>query len=91
MEKKKSVERLGKNKDRQGMYLQDKENRFNIVDKQTNNGKANEQIESSSFSKIDYNSMTLHINQMKEWTTKWIYRIEISKEWAKYIVTKSTL
>ena len=28
---------------------------------------------------------------MKEWTTKWIYRSEISKEWAKYIVNENAL
>ena len=73
------------------MYLQDKENKFIIVDKQTDHGKANEQNESSSFLKIDYNPMTLHVNKMKEWTTKWIYRIEINKEWAKYIVNENQL
>ena len=45
------------------MYLQDKENRFIIVDKQTDHGKGNEQNESSSFLKIDYNPMTLHVKK----------------------------
>ena len=36
------------------MRLQDKGNRFIIVDKQTYCEKANEQIERSSFLKIDY-------------------------------------
>ena len=35
--------------------------------------------------------MTLHFNKMKEWTTKWIYRSEIIKEWAKYIVNENPL
>ena len=39
------------------MRLQDKGNRFIIVDKQTYCEKANEQIERSSFLKIDYVSL----------------------------------
>ena len=68
------------------MQLQDKGNRFIIVDKQTDCKKTNEQIERSSFLKIDYDPTTLHINKLKDWTNKWISRNEISKEWAKYIV-----
>ena len=41
------------------MHLQDKENRFIIVDKQTDCEKANEQIERSSFLKIDCDPTTL--------------------------------
>ena len=68
------------------MRLQDKGNRFIIVDKQTDCEKANEQIERSSFLEIDYDPTTLHINKVKDWTNKWISRNEISKEWAKCIV-----
>ena len=68
------------------MRLQNKGNKFIIVDKQTDCEKANEQIERSSFLKIDYDPTTLHINKVKDWTNKWISRNEISKEWAKYIV-----
>ena len=67
------------------MRLQDKGNRFIIVDKQTDREKANEQIERSSFLKIGYDPTTLRINKVKEWATKWISRNEISKEWVKYI------
>ena len=70
------------------MRLQDKGNRFIIVDKQTDCEKDNDQIERSSFLKIDYDPTTLHINKVKEWTIKWISRNEISKEWAKYIAIK---
>ena len=66
--------------------LQDKGNRFIIVHKQRDCEKANEQIERSSFLKIDYDPTTLHINKVKDWTTKWISRNQISKEWPKYIV-----
>ena len=72
------------------MRLQDKRNRFIIVDKQTDHEKANEQdFKKSSFLKIDYDPTALHINKVKEWTTKWISRNEISKEWAKYIVNEN--
>ena len=73
------------------MRLQDKGNRFIIVDKQTDHEKADEQIERSSFLKIDYDPTTLHIDKVKEWATKWISRNEISKEWAKYIVNENAV
>ena len=47
---------------------------FIIVDKQTDHERANEQIERSSFLKIDYEPTTLHINKVKEWATKWMSR-----------------
>ena len=62
------------------MRLQDKGNRFIIVDKQTDCEKANEQIERSSFLKTDYDPITLHTNKVKDWTTKWISRNNISKK-----------
>ena len=73
------------------MRLQDKGNRFIIVDKQTDCEKANEQIERSSFLKIDYDPITLHTNKVKDWTTKWISRNDISKKWAKYIVNENAV
>ena len=68
------------------MRLQDKGNRFIIVDKQTDCEKANKEIERNCFLKIDYVPTTLHINKVKDWANKRISRHEISKEWAKYIV-----
>ena len=68
------------------MQLQDKGNRFIILDKETDCEKANEQFERSPFLKIDYDPTTLHINKVKDWTNKWISRNEIIKECAKYIV-----
>ena len=73
------------------MCLQHKGNRFIIFDKERDCEKANEQIERSSFLKIDYDPATLHIKKVKEWTTKWIYRNEISKEWAKYILNENAV
>ena len=73
------------------MRLQDKGNRFIIVDKQTDHEKSDEQIERSSFLKIDHNPTTLHTDKVKEWATKWISRNEISKEWAKYIVNENAV
>ena len=60
------------------MGLQDKGNGFIIVDKETDCEKANEQLERSSFSKIDYDPTTLHFKKVKEWTIKWVSRNEIS-------------
>ena len=73
------------------MRLQNKGNRFIIVDKQTDCEKANEQIERSFFLKTDYDPTALHINKVKEWTTKWISRNEISKEWVKQIVNENAV
>ena len=73
------------------MRLQDKGNRFIIVDKQADCEKANKQIKRSSFLKIDNVSIILHINKVKDWTTKWMSRNEISKEWAKYIVNENAV
>ena len=73
------------------MRLQDKGNRFIIVDKQTDCEKANEQIERNAFLKIDYDPTTLHINKVKDRTNKWISRNEISKEWAKYIINANAV
>ena len=73
------------------MPLQDKGNRIITADKQTDHEKANEQIERSSFLKIDYDPTTLHIKKLKEWTTKWIYRNEMSKELAKYIANENVI
>ena len=52
------------------MRLQDKGNRFIIIDKQTDHENSNEQIERSSFLKIYYDPTKLHINKVKEWPTK---------------------
>ena len=65
--------------------------RFIIVDKQTDHEKASEQIERSSFSKIDYDPTTLHIDKVKEWATKWISSNEIGKKWAKCIVNENAI
>ena len=73
------------------MRLQEKGNRFIIVDKQTDHEKADDQIERTYYLKIDYDPTTLHIDKVKEWATKWISRNEISKEWAKYIVNENAV
>ena len=62
-----------------------------IVDKETDHEKVNEQIERSSFLKIDHDPTTFHINKVKEWATKWISRNEISKEWDKYNVKENAV
>ena len=73
------------------MRLQDNRSRFIIVDKQADHAKDNEPIERSFFLKIDYDPTSLYINKVKEWTTKWISRKEISTEWAKHIVKENAV
>ena len=73
------------------VHLEDKGNRFIIVDKETDHEKVNKQIERSSFLKIDCDLTILHIYKVKEWPTKWISRNEISKNWARYIVNKNAV
>ena len=73
------------------MHLQDKGNMCIIADKQREHEKANEQIQSRTFLKIDYEPTTLLINKVKERATKSISRNEISKECAKYIVNENAV
>ena len=72
------------------MRLQDKGNRFIIVDKETDCEKTNEQIERSSFLKADYDPTTLHTEKVKDWTSKWISRNN-NKKWVKYIVNENAV
>lgn len=68
------------------MRLQDKGNRFVIVDKDTDKNKAKEQIGRSSFMEIDHDPTPQHIQKVKEWAEKWYDRNEITKEWKEFIV-----
>ena len=64
---------------------QDKENRFVIVDKETDKLKAEEQIKHSSFVKFNYDPTFDHIAKVKFWVEKWYAAGEVSKEWKDYI------
>ena len=68
------------------MRLQDKSNRFVIVDKQTDKLKAEQQISKSNFIRLDYDPTEEHISKVSSWASKWHERQEISEEWSKFVV-----
>ena len=70
------------------MRLQDKGNRFVIVDKDTDTQKAKEQINRSSFVELDHDPNPSHIQKVEAWIDKWYQKGEISKEWKEFIVNK---
>jgi len=63
------------------MRLQDKGNRFVIVNKITDKQKAKEQIDRSSFVELDHDPTRIHIEKVRNWAEKWREKGEISKEW----------
>ena len=68
------------------MRLQDKGNRFVIVDKDTDCLKAQQQIACSSFTKLDHDLTYTHIQKVQEWADKWKERGKIRKSWQEFIV-----
>ena len=68
------------------MILQDKGNRFVIVDKDTDKRKAYDQIERSSFRLLDYDPTEEHIERVTDWAGKWYLSGDISSDWKKYII-----
>ena len=70
------------------MRQQDKGNRFVIVDKTIDKIKANEQINRSSFRKLDYDPTNEHIEKVSTWAKKWFNLKEISKKWMDFIINK---
>ena len=67
------------------MRLQDKGNRFIIVDKETDKEKALEQINRSSFIKLNHDPTKEHILKVSNWANNWHEKGEISKEWKEFI------
>ena len=68
------------------MRLQDKGNRFVIVDKGADKIKAKQQITRSSFQELNYDPTKKHIKKVEQCSEKWFRKKEISKEWKEYIV-----
>ena len=66
------------------MKLQDKDNRFVTVDKNTDRLKALQQIGRSSFIKPNHDPTDTHIKKFKEWADEWKDRGEII--WHDYII-----
>ena len=61
------------------MRLQDKCNRFVVVDKETNKIKAQQQIAKSSFQELNYDPTKEHIKKVEQWSEKWFRKKEISR------------
>ena len=61
------------------MRLQDKGNRFVIVDKNTDRLKTQQQIGLSSSIKLNHDPTDTHIKNVKEWADKWKNRGETTK------------
>jgi len=53
------------------MRVQDKGNRFVVVSKETDIRKAKEQIERSSFTRLDHDPTFEHVEMVKSWAEKW--------------------
>ena len=68
------------------MRLQDNGSRFVIVDKQTDQLEAEQQISKSNFIRLDYDPTEEHISKVSGWASKWHERQEISEEWSKFVV-----
>ena len=71
------------------MRVQDKGNRFVVVNKETDIRKANEQIERSSFTKLNYDPTAEHIEKVKIWAEKWHKNGSITKEWKNYVINEN--
>ena len=65
--------------------LQDKGNRFALVNKETNKVKAQQQIAKSSFQELDYDPTKEHIKRVEQWSEKRFGKKKNSKEWKEYI------
>ena len=70
------------------MRLQDKGNRFIIVDKVTDKAKAQTVIARNSFDKLDYDPTNDHIRKVEKWADKWCDKGDISKEWKDFVINK---
>ena len=68
------------------MRLQDRGNRFVIVDKNTDHFKEQQQIGRSYFIKLNHDPADTHIKKVKERVDKWKNRGEIIKTWHDYII-----
>jgi len=70
------------------LRTQDKGSQFVIVDKVTDKTKAKEQIDRSSFVKIDHDPTPSHSRKVADWAEKWYVAGEIKREWRDFIINK---
>ena len=73
------------------MRMQDKGNRFIIVDKNTDKEKANIQIEKSSFITLETDPTEKHIQIVTKWAMKWQTKGEISEEWKNFVINNNAM
>ena len=72
------------------LRLQDKGNRFVIVDKETDQTKAKEQIARSSFTELDHDPTESHIQKVVDWAEKWHSNGQINKQWKEFIINRDS-
>ena len=70
------------------MRLQDKGNKFVVVDKPTDLSKSESQIIKSSMVKVEDDPTKLMIDKIDNWCRKWTDKGHLSAEWASIILNK---
>ena len=68
--------------------MQDKGNKFVIVDKETDINKAKEQIKKSSMEVLTEDPTQEIIQKVEEWCTRWKNSGHLTNEWEKHIINK---
>ena len=71
------------------LRIQDKGNRFILVDKETDKQKAMAQIERSNFEAIDHDPTNHHIEIVNHFVDKWKSIGELDNTWASYILNEN--
>ena len=68
--------------------MQDKGNKFVIVDKATDISKSEQQITKSSMEPLMYDPTQEIIERVEEWCTKWKNEGQLSTEWVNHIINR---
>ena len=71
------------------LRIQDKGNRFVLVDKDTDRKKATEQIQRSNFVEIQQDPTLSHIQVVKQFVQKWESKKQLSSKWSKFIINQN--
>ena len=82
-------EMISNPKSKEVIRLQDKGNKFVIVDKETDLKKAKQQILRSSMVKLKENPTEMITRKVQQWCTKWKDMGHLSKEWCTFILNKN--
>ena len=70
------------------LRIQDKGNRFVLVNKETDKEKAYQQIERSNFLQIDDDPTKHHVEVVKKFVKKWKDKGELNSRWANFIINE---